>query len=74
MTPREGVFYAAWMGGIIATVTVGRALNFHHLLSLDLGVGIGYGLGFMAEKAFDRYQSRRDDDEPFGGSRDDHRK
>ena len=60
LSPREGVYYAAWMAGIIATVTVSRAMGIHHLIGLILGLGIGFCLGIAAEKAYDRYTNQSD--------------
>ena len=75
MSAREGVYYAAWMAGIGITVPICRAAGVHHLISLLIGFGVGWGLGVMAEKMYDSWrQSRSDEDTPFGGHRDDFRK
>ena len=52
MSPKEGVFYAAWMAGIIITVPICRSLGVHHLIGLAIGVFVGAGLGFVAEQIY----------------------
>lgn len=55
MKPREGVYYAAWMAGIIVTVPICRAIGLHHILGLVIGVGVGFCLGIGAEKLYDHF-------------------
>ena len=52
MSPKEGVYYAAWMTGIITSVMLGRVLGWPHLVSLGIGIVGGLGLGMFAEKAY----------------------
>lgn len=54
MKPKEGVYYAAWMVGIIITVSVCRAIGLHHILGLVIGIGAGLCLGILAEKVYDQ--------------------
>lgn len=62
MTPREGVFYAGWMAGIIATVPICRSLGMHKIVGLIIGVAVGAGIGFVAQKLFDNFKNNRPDD------------
>ena len=65
MSPREGVYYAGWMVGIIVVVLVCRAAGIHHLIGLVLGLVLGLGLGTLAERA---YVSKFGGPRPGGGS------
>ncbi len=53
MSPREGIFYAGWMGGIILCVLGGQLLNFHRILCLLAGVVIGAIIGAVLQKVYD---------------------
>lgn len=51
MSPREGLFYAGWMLGIVVCATLNRYfLGFHYLIGLIAGLvlGAGIGVGFQA--------------------------
>ena len=46
MSPKEGVFYAGLMLGLIAASLCAQALHIHHLIGLAVGVVAGAGLGY----------------------------
>ena len=52
MSPREGIFYAGWMAGIIVCVLTGRMLGINNIICLVAGVILGAGLGYVAQQAF----------------------
>ncbi|MFN0055635.1 MAG: hypothetical protein ACKV0T_26095 [Planctomycetales bacterium] len=62
MSPKEGVFYAGLMSGLIIGVTGARLLELHQLIGLFAGVVIGAGLGYFAQQTFIKMTKRDDDD------------
>ena len=52
MSPREGVYYAGLMGGIVCGVMIARATGLHHIVGLVIGFVIGLGVGTVLEKAY----------------------
>ena len=59
MSPREGVYYAVWMAGIIVGVSISRLLGWHHFAGLAIGLILGLGMATLAEKAYvNHFQGR----------------
>ncbi len=52
MSPKEGIFYAGVMAGIILGVTLARLLQLPHLVGLLGGFVLGMGLGAVAERVY----------------------
>lgn len=68
MKPREGVYYAGWMFGIIVTVFVCRLIGLHQIAGLVIGLVVGLGFGIVAEKVYDRFfGSAKPPKQPPGG-------
>lgn len=57
MSPREGVYYAGLMGGIVCGVMIARATGLHHIVGLIIGLVIGLGVGTVLEKAYSSSRS-----------------
>jgi len=55
MSPKEGIYYAVWMGTIICTVLICRQFGVNRFVGLIGGVAIGYGLGSLAESLFSKH-------------------
>jgi hypothetical protein len=52
MSPKEGVFYAGVIAGLILGSIIARAMGWHHLVGLGLGVLAGAGIGYLLQTAF----------------------
>lgn len=52
MSPREGMYYAGLMGGIIAGVMISRAMGWPQIAGLIVGLIVGVGIGHMVERAY----------------------
>jgi hypothetical protein len=61
MSPKDGIFTAGVMFGIILCVTGARALGIHHIVGLIVGVLAGAGIGYVAQQAY--INSRRPPDQ-----------
>lgn len=62
LTPKEGVFYAGVMVGILAGSLGAQALHIHHLIGLGVGVLGGAGLGYAMQQIFFPRQPNDTDD------------
>ena len=75
LSAREGVYYAAWMIGIIITVPIARSMGVHHLIALVIGVAVGFVFGIAAERIYDSRvgdkNSNDSDSDRFDDPRDD---
>jgi hypothetical protein len=60
MSPKEGVFYAGVMAGLILGAVTARFLGLHQLIGLGIGVFGGAGLGYLLQQAFFPTKSDRD--------------
>jgi hypothetical protein len=60
MSPKEGIFYAGVMIGLIVCVTGARMLQLHNLIGLAVGVIAGAGLGYLAQQAYIKLTTRDD--------------
>ena len=55
MSPKEGVFYAAWMTGIIIAHSVCKyVFHLNQIVSLIIGVVFGAAVGYAAERLFSK--------------------
>lgn len=52
MSPREGVYYIGMIGGMVAGVSIARALGWHQLVGLACGLGLGWPLGYLCERMY----------------------
>jgi hypothetical protein len=52
MTPKDGVFYAGVMLGILVGSLGAQALHIHNLIGLIGGVFLGAGLGYGMQQVF----------------------
>jgi len=52
MSPRDAVYYVGLFAGIIVGVLIMRGLGFPTIAQLIVGIVVGVGFGFLAEKIY----------------------
>jgi len=62
MTPKDGVFYAGVMSGILIGSLGAQAVGVHHLIGLAVGVFGGAGIGYLLQQSLFPDKPRDPDD------------